>query len=402
MISRQRLCDISFLMYLMTTMAHCSGSGVDHVLSLGTFGIFVGFFVLYAVNKGTFHVDAFNGCMFVFLILIFASQIWAVYPDYVLSPVHSNILMEAPQMMIVSLFLASRIRKKEDIDLYIKLYLIAVAYMLISIIVRTPISDYSEGVRIGTVTGLWVNALAKIYIIALAFIYYIIRDFKGFKKFALIVMTGVLILYLFLTGSKNGILMFVAITFLVFFINGSFTGKFNAIIVTCLIAAVVLFLMFNVPVLYDIIGYRMEGFLDMIMYGDTSYDSSTETRSQLMGFAWQMFLERPALGWGFSNVAGYVADQRYFITTYAHSNYLELLADLGLVGTFVFYIPHVSALLKLIQVNKKSFIKGMALALLIVILVTDYISINITTIYYLVVIQMIYYIARCKEDGVIR
>lgn len=402
MISRQRLCDISFLMYLMTTMAHSSGSGLDHILSLGTFGIFVGFFALYAVHKGTFHVDAFNACIFVFLILIFISQLWAVYPEYVLSSAHSNILMEAPQMMMVSIFLASRIRTKDDIDMYIKLFLIAVAYMLISIILRTPISDYSDGKRIGTVTGLWVNSLAKIYVIAMAFIYYIIRGLKGFKKFSLIVMAGVLILYIFLTGSKNGILMFVAITFLIFFINGNLSGKFNAIICTSMVAVGVLFLIFNVPILYDIIGYRMEGFFDMIMYGDMSYDSSTETRSQLMGFAWQMFLERPVLGWGFSNVAGYVADQRFFIVGYSHSNYLELLADLGIVGTFVFYIPHISAFLKLIQVKKKSFIKGMALALLIVILVTDYISINITTIYYLVVIQMIYYISRCKDDGVIR
>lgn len=396
--------DICFLLYLMTTMAHCSGSGSDHILSLVSFGLVAAAFLMTVIKKMRLRFDFVNKCMVVFLALIFASYFWAAYPQYVFSPEYSNILMEGPQMLLVGLFLSQRIKNKADVKFYINLYLIAVAYMLVSIIVRTPLSDYLSGSRIGTVTGLWVNALAKIYVMALGFIYYVITESKGIKKYALYLMAIVLIAFTFLTGSKNGILMFIMITFLTYFLRGSLNGKIRIAFITVLLIAAVMFLIFNVPILYKIIGSRMESFLDMLSYNDVSYDSSSETRSYLMGYALEMFLQRPIFGWGFANVAGYVASKNFFIVTYAHSNYLELLADLGIVGTVAFYLPHMVTIKKLLKETvvkkRKDMLLCAATALLTVLLITDYISVNITTTYYLVVIQLLYYVGKyCIDQG---
>lgn len=396
------LYDIAFTFYFATIMAHCTGSGVDHLLSLASFGVVMLVFLVDVIKRRNIKFDFVNKSMLCFLAIVFCSILWAVYPQYVFSKEYSNILMEGPQMMMISLAMAQRINCKDDVIRYFKIYLIAIAYMLLVIIVKTPISYYLTGVRIGTVTGLWVNALAKLYCIGLGLIYYLLSEVSKKQRIPLLIMAGVLILFTLLTGSKNGILMIIAITFLTFFLHGSYTGKIKIIFLTIILGTVLLYLIFNVPELYNIIGYRMETFLNIFTSGSGfETDSSTNTRSELMGFAWNMFLERPILGWGFANVAGYVAAQRYFIVTYAHSNYLELLADVGLVGTLVFYAPHLTAFTKLckriFKQKRKDMLTCTIFAILLVILLTDYASVNITTVYYLAFIQLLYYLARYIE-----
>ena len=402
MVSISELYDVAFTFYFATIMAHCSGSGLDHVLSLASFAVVMCVFLVDIVRSHKIVIDFVNKSMFVFLLIVFCSVLWAVYPEYVFSREYSNILMEGPQMLLISLALSQRIKCKEDVIKYFKIYLIAIAYMLIVIIVKTPPSDYLTGVRIGTVTGLWVNALAKIYCIGLGLIYYFLSKVGKYQRIPLLIMAAILILFTLLTGSKNGILMIVAITFLAYFLHGSFTGKVKIVFLTLILGSILLYLIFNVPALYDIIGYRMETFFDIFTSGNGfEADSSTSTRSDLMGFAWKMFLQRPFLGWGFANVAGYVSAQGYFIVTYAHSNYLELLADVGLIGTLVFYAPHLSAFgkfsKKILLYRNKDMLNCTLYAILIVILLTDYASVNITTVYYLAFIQLIYYLSRYTE-----
>ena len=402
MVSISGLYDIAFTFYFATIMAHCTGSGLDHTLSLASFAFVMCVFLVDIVRSHKLVFDFFNKSMLTFLIIVFSSILWAVYPGYVFSRDYSNILMEGPQMLMISLALSQRIKCKEDVVRYFRIYLIAIAYLLVSIIVKTPPSHYLSGVRIGTVTGLWVNALAKLYCIGLGLIYYFLSKAESYKKIPLLIMAALLILFTLLTGSKNGILMIVSITFLAYFLHGSFTGKVRIIVSTLILGSILLYLMFNVPALYNIIGYRMETFFDIFTSGNGfAADSSTSTRSDLMAFAWTMFLERPFLGWGFANVAGYVAAQGYFIVTYAHSNYLELLADVGLIGTLVFYAPHLSAFgkfsKKIILYRNKDVLNCTVYAILIVILLTDYASVNITTVYYWAIIQLIYYLARYTE-----
>ena len=402
MIRISDLYDIAFTVYFATIMAHCSGSGLDHFLSLASFGAVMLVFLVDVIKHRSMKFDFVNKSMLCFLVIVFCSIMWAVYPEYVFSREYSNILMEGPQMMMISLALAQRIRCKEDVIRYFKIYLIAISYMILIIVVKTPISHYLCGVRIGTVTGLWVNALAKLYCIGLGIIYYLLSEVKKRQRIPLMLMAFILILFTLLTGSKNGILMIIAITFLPFFLHGSYTGKIKIIFLTAILGSSLLYLIFNVPELYNIIGYRMQTFLNIFTSGGGfEADSSTNTRSDLMRFAWKMFLERPILGWGFANVAGYVASQSYFIVTYAHSNYLELLADVGLVGTLVFYAPHISAFQKLFKrvfkKKRKDMLTCTVFTILLVILVTDYASVNITTVYYLAFVQLIYYLARYLE-----
>lgn len=65
-------------------------------------------------------------------------------------------------------------------------------------------------------------------------------------------------------------------------------------------------------------------------------DASARTRLSMAGEAWTLWQAKPTFGWGF--------DQFRYLTpwaTYSHSNYLELLANGGIVGMGLFYLSFV-------------------------------------------------------------
>ena len=89
----------------------------------------------------------------------------------------------------------------------------------------------------------------------------------------------------------------------------------------------------NIQGLYATLGVRIESALAFFS-GDDTADSSAATRMEMIETAWNMFTQKPITGYGlntFAEIAGFNA--------YAHNNYMELLANLGLVGVLLYYCP---------------------------------------------------------------
>lgn len=87
----------------------------------------------------------------------------------------------------------------------------------------------------------------------------------------------------------------------------------------------------NVDVLYDSIGYRMEGLFNALT-GEGEIDESTIRRGNLIRKGVEIWLDYPLLGCGidaFKVVSGRGG--------YSHNNYVELLSGLGLIGFGVYY-----------------------------------------------------------------
>lgn len=73
-------------------------------------------------------------------------------------------------------------------------------------------------------------------------------------------------------------------------------------------------------------------------------------QSNLMLRGIKMFFERPLLGWG---VGGF---QQYSLINhgayvYAHSNYVELLADFGIVGLLIYYSQYIYCIYNLFKLK---------------------------------------------------
>lgn len=95
--------------------------------------------------------------------------------------------------------------------------------------------------------------------------------------------------------------------------------------VTGIILVIMSYIIMNVGFFYDAIGYRFDGMF-------SGQAEGVDDQEYLMQRGIEIFKERPFLGWG---VEGY----RYASKTgfYAHSNYVELLADYGIIGTLLYY-----------------------------------------------------------------
>ncbi|MCA0185302.1 MAG: O-antigen ligase family protein [Proteobacteria bacterium] len=74
-------------------------------------------------------------------------------------------------------------------------------------------------------------------------------------------------------------------------------------------------------------------------------DASLTGRTDLWGWALQFWMDSPLVGWGYAGIFGdspnapssIINDDSYYQAPHFHSGYLQVLAELGLIG-FVFYV----------------------------------------------------------------
>lgn len=153
------------------------------------------------------------------------------------------------------------------------------------------------------------------------------------KKFLLYsIYLSPIVIMVFLSGSRKS-LIFVIITTLVAALLTKDSSRRKCggrWLITVLIIGIIYYVVTNVPEFYNIIGQRIEYFYNAIM-GNTMLDDSDIMRKMLINQGWEMFMQRPLLGYGIDNF------QYFAFGTYSHNNYLELLTGVGLIGTILYY-----------------------------------------------------------------
>lgn len=160
-----------------------------------------------------------------------------------------------------------------------------------------------------------------------------------------------------LSGSRKAIL-FMLIPLLLYYI---FTQR-NAmkllrnILLAVLLAGVTYYAIMNIPFVYNMVGYRME----TMIYGITGTgetDGSTSLRLKMIGWGLEWFMLKPWIGYGINNYMTLLGTMHTYAGTagvYAHNNYIELLVDLGLIGTAIYYYIYIKMLGKTVR-NRRRF-----------------------------------------------
>lgn len=128
---------------------------------------------------------------------------------------------------------------------------------------------------------------------------------------------------------------------IVFFIYKLFTGNFYKIfkntIFALLLGTVWLWMILNIPALYNIAGFRLEALINGLFDTGGEVDSSTQTRMLLVEFGVEMFKQKMWTGYGIANFRDLKVSFLGGMELYAHNNYIELLVDIGLIGTLLYY-----------------------------------------------------------------
>ncbi len=193
----------------------------------------------------------------------------------------------------------------------------------------------------------------------------------GFIYYVLLVLSLLLSLF---TGSRKTLVNIILFTCLVLFFekyNKNVVKNIGKVFFVLVIGIIALVIVMKVDVLYNVLGYRLES-LFSYFNGEIEADLSALRRDYMKEDAIIMFKNHPILGVGLNNFK-YLS--RY--GTYAHSNYYELLSCLGLVGTFLYYIPIGIALLLSYRQWKKNYIGAIVpLGILLSMVITEFSNVS--------------------------
>ena len=257
---------------------------------------------------------------------------------------------EVSQILIITVLLSFYCNNVQKIKKVLEYIAIATAIMVIYLIICTPVNEwidiynYTENVaddegRLGRTIGLHPNQMGILCAISCLVWFYIWKTKKN--KFSILWIFLFLILILF-TKSRTAMLSTFSFLFLYWILE-----KPNAKSIICkiLVSVFLIFLMFlmilKIPVLYNLIGFRFEGMLG-IFRSSTVVDASTLGREKLIKTGLDIIQDYTILGVGAGNYAN-EAYNNYGIwrEVYAHSNFIEIFADLGLIGFVIYYLPRI-------------------------------------------------------------
>lgn len=275
-----------------------------------------------------------------FVLTAVASSLWATSKEKAIT----GALVVVLTLVIIYTFYIIVCEVHTDIYEIFKLILIAAIFTYCYLVIKYGISITwslrSASFRDSDLYN--ANSVGRIYIIGAicGWIYS-----KGRQGAYLIRATSFfLALLALLTGSKT--ILFFALVFIITVLYIEKRGHQRAFLIILIPIALLVayFAIMNIPFLYNIIGSRMAELFTVFNGGVEKY-SSTWYRFTMMQKGIELFGAKPILGYGMANAAVYnVYEWAYESGVYLHSNILELLVDVGLVGTGFYYSTYFHSL----------------------------------------------------------
>lgn len=228
-------------------------------------------------------------------------------------------------------------------------------------------------VRIGDSLAGNVNSVGIALGIMSIFISY---NFCCAHKVRILFMWIVTVAMMLLTGSKKTV-FYIGLDLMMFFLSTNGKRRYQRFIFVVILAVSFGLIIMNVPMFYDIIGFRIEDMLKQLLGNSSVHVSySTEVRAKMIIEGTQIFWDHPIMGGG----------ERYFGSKtingydYSHCNYIEILCNFGLVGMLIYYLPYLSKLIEVINLKGINVEKKSLLIILIMsVLVIDWMAVSYTS-----------------------
>ncbi|PXY02986.1 hypothetical protein DF185_02520 [Marinifilum breve] len=188
------------------------------------------------------------------------------------------------------------------------------------------------------------------------------------------ILAMVFLVFILLTGSRTGVVMLLLPIILNQFLKSKY--KLTAIISISIFLIFAYFLVMKIPVFYNIVGVRIMDGLNIVSGNSTGAEDSSRFLLFVYGLDW--FQDNPILGIGINNyrVLSNVTPPFVGKNFYAHSNIIELLVDVGIVG-FIIYYRYVFILLRgAFKAAKDNVVSRIIIALTVTLFVHDIFSMS--------------------------
>lgn len=175
-------------------------------------------------------------------------------------------------------------------------------------------------------------------------------NYKNNRKESLIISAFFLVVTI-LTGTRKVLVyFFLALVIIPYMYKGNvskitISKIVKAVIISVIVSGIVMFMFINIPLLYKLIGNRIES---AITFGAQNNDSSLRVRTLFIAKAMELFYERPILGFGMN----YFHTISIYKGLYSHNNYTEILSGGGVVGLFLYYGRYLFLIHKILKFKK--------------------------------------------------
>ncbi len=173
------------------------------------------------------------------------------------------------------------------------------------------------------------------------------------------------------------------------------TIKYTLFIIA--LVAVLYYLLMNVPMFYDTIGYRMESLINGTL-GVSEHGYSAAIREAMRNLAIEKWMDNPIVGHGFDSFK-YLAREEFHHFFYSHCNYTELLYNGGVIYFVIYYWIYYKLIKtvlerKYVDSKYRAFAMGIALSLL----VFDYGAVTYSISYVQFLIALSFVVLDFKTD----
>lgn len=362
---------INFIMffYILSLYFFTYRKGFTIISNVLAFMLVLAIWMNFLLTKRKLVFNKFLFIYLLFIVICIISAFFALNQSIAITKVRTLILI-----FLVMVSLANYIDTFEKLRKFINYFIYSGVMASIYILIN---SDFSQLTRYGSELGN-VNAIGIIIGISVTFCFYTILSHK---KYLHILFLLIMIPTILLTGSRKALLFIVMNLILIIYFRNrkSFKNIFKFIIVTILILIISYYLIFNIPLFYQIIGKRMEDMFSFV-FGEGTNEGSMNIRAYMTKFGFEMFKNRPLIGYGIDNYRVLFGRNTGGVGTYAHNNYIELMVDTGIFGVLVYYFTHIIVLKDLFKSTRKAMDKTICFTLIAIII--SYIILAPSQVYY--------------------
>ena len=379
-----------------------SGNRLGGVILMLPIGIL--FVFNFIRNRGQIKISIshFHTYMVLFSLFCFSSYIWAVNPATAL-----NRGIEMFELFIVMSIVYSSFNTQTAIDDLLRVIMfggfIVVIYYILLYGWSYVVLSMADSVR---VTSDLINAnslgMAAAYSIVIYCHYYSTKQSKLWW-FPLVLISLVVIAA---SQSRKAIVIVFLGSFGVFVLNHLNNRKFIFNALKILLFGLVLLLILFIIIRAGFFSSTFERMQTMIngFLGRGVVDNSTIERMRLKDLGKELFLSNPIFGVGI-DCARYFTTSLFGKTFYLHDNYIELLADGGIIGFVIYYWIYLEILIKMLKYrdyNNPEWV--ICFVILLLRLVMDYGSVSFVDKYTYVFLLPLYFssvkIERARKNAI--
>ncbi len=299
-----------------------------------------------------------------FTILAISSYTWAADPQSV--TFRFKMLIE---VFGVILGVTTYISSKERLYKFFNIVCLVVIILSCVLLARTPIDMWSQGFNNNDIIeGLNINTASQMMTICVMITFYLAYiEHKRIYYVPTIFFT----IMAFFSGSRKAFLMLGLAYVMIIVLNFGNKKYFRNLCIILVLIVIVFIAAFEIPVLYDVIGYRMEDMIEHFIF-DVESDASLWQREMYIKKGWEYFMDSPLIGNGINNF-GFLFKETGLRGGYAHNNFIELLSGLGIVGFILYYWFHAYLIINLgIMVFRKKKIAILGFTYMLIFTIFEY------------------------------